>query len=114
MMVRFEEICLDSKPDLVLVAGDVDPTIACALTDSGGIQEETTALGIPCLTLRTTTERPVTCEIGTNRLVRPEREPLREAIIDLLDKPRKKGALPPLWDGKAAERIVEIILEGIF
>ncbi len=83
------------------------------LTDSGGIQEETTALGVPCITMRTTTERPVTCEIGTNRLVRPEPEPLREAITDLLERPRKKGAVPPLWDGKAAERIVEIIVKKI-
>jgi UDP-N-acetylglucosamine 2-epimerase (non-hydrolysing) len=89
------------------------PPSRALLPIPGGIQEETTALGIPCLTLRTTTERPVTCEIGTNRLVRPEREPLREAIIDLLDKPRKKGALPPLWDGKAAERIAKIIVERI-
>jgi len=58
-------------------------------------------------------ERPVTCEIGTNRLVRPEREPLREAITDLLEKPRKQGMLPPLWDGKAAERIVDTIVKQI-
>jgi UDP-N-acetylglucosamine 2-epimerase (non-hydrolysing) len=80
------------------------------LTDSGGIQEETTALGIPCLTMRTTTERPVTCEIGTNVLVPPEAEGLRRAIGDMLDKPRKTGKVPPLWDGKAAERIAEIIV----
>jgi UDP-N-acetylglucosamine 2-epimerase (non-hydrolysing) len=79
------------------------------LTDSGGIQEETTALGIPCITMRTTTERPVTCEIGTNVLVRPEPCALRQAVADMLDKPRKKGALPPLWDGNAAVRIAETI-----
>jgi UDP-N-acetylglucosamine 2-epimerase (non-hydrolysing) len=79
------------------------------LTDSGGIQEETTALGIPCITMRTTTERPVTCEIGTNVLVRPEAHALREAIADMLDKPRKKGVVPPLWDGNAAVRITETI-----
>ncbi len=63
--------------------------------------------------MRTTTERPVTCEIGTNRLVRPEPEPLRQAITDLLEKPREKGTVPPLWDGRAAERIVEIIVTQI-
>ncbi len=80
------------------------------LTDSGGIQEETTALGIPCLTMRTTTERPITCQIGTNVLVRPEPEVLRQAIADVLDKPRKAGRIPPLWDGRAAERIAEIVI----
>lgn len=80
------------------------------LTDSGGIQEETTALGISCITMRTTTERPITCELGTNRLVRPEPEPLREAIADLFEKPRKQGVVPPLWDGHAAERIASIIV----
>ena len=80
------------------------------LTDSGGIQEETTALGIPCITMRTSTERPVTCEVGTNVLVRPEADRLRGAISDMLEKPRKKGSIPPLWDGHAAERIAEIIV----
>ncbi|MBM2816577.1 MAG: UDP-N-acetylglucosamine 2-epimerase (non-hydrolyzing) [Ignavibacteria bacterium] len=79
------------------------------LTDSGGIQEETTALGISCLTLRTTTERPITCRLGTNILINPEKEFIINAIDDLLRKPRKVGSIPPLWDGKAAQRIVEII-----
>jgi UDP-N-acetylglucosamine 2-epimerase (non-hydrolysing) len=83
------------------------------LTDSGGIQEETTALGIPCITMRTTTERPITCELGTNILVRPEVTALRGAISDILEKPRKTGTLPPLWDGKAAERIVALIAEQL-
>jgi UDP-N-acetylglucosamine 2-epimerase (non-hydrolysing) len=81
------------------------------LTDSGGIQEEATVLGIPCLTMRTTTERPITCEIGTNVLVPPESGRLHLAIADMLEKPRKKGIIPPLWDGKAAERIAEAILQ---
>jgi UDP-N-acetylglucosamine 2-epimerase (non-hydrolysing) len=82
------------------------------LTDSGGIQEETTALGIPCLTLRSTTERPVTCEMGTNRLVEPLPELVRDAIWTLLNGPRKEFQVPPLWDGRASGRIVEIILES--
>jgi UDP-N-acetylglucosamine 2-epimerase (non-hydrolysing) len=80
------------------------------LTDSGGIQEETTALDIPRLTLRTTTERPITCEFGSNQLIRPEPEQLHEAFTNLLDKPRKKATLPPLWDGRAAERIVQTLV----
>jgi UDP-N-acetylglucosamine 2-epimerase (non-hydrolysing) len=81
------------------------------LTDSGGIQEETTVLGIPCLTMRTTTERPVTCEIGTNQLVSPEAGALRVALARLLEGQRKAAKVPPLWDGHAAERIVATIME---
>lgn len=81
------------------------------LTDSGGIQEETTALGVPCITMRTTTERPVTCELGTNVLVAPRSEPLRMALGRMLDQPRKPGAVPPLWDGRASERIASTIIE---
>jgi len=81
------------------------------MTDSGGIQEETTALGVPCLTIRTTTERPITCEIGTNILVEPTPEAIRRALRTFLESPRKIGQVPPLWDGKAAERIAEIIVK---
>ncbi len=81
------------------------------LTDSGGVQEETTVLGVPCLTFRTSTERPVTCEVGTNLLVVPEQAPMRQALHNLLTKPRKKAAVPPLWDGHAAERIAQIVVE---
>ncbi len=80
------------------------------LTDSGGIQEETTALGIPCLTLRTTTERPVTCALGTNRLVLPTPDALRAALTVLFAEPRTPAQVPPLWDGHAAERIVAAVL----
>ncbi|MCS6966357.1 MAG: UDP-N-acetylglucosamine 2-epimerase (non-hydrolyzing) [Candidatus Kapabacteria bacterium] len=81
------------------------------VTDSGGIQEETTYLGIPCLTLRTTTERPITCQLGTNWLVPPEPGPLRAALQTLQRGERKQGQVPPLWDGHAAERIAQIVLE---
>lgn len=83
------------------------------VTDSGGIQEETTALKIPCITVRTTTERPVTCEIGTNILIEPTAESMQAAIGDMLRGQRKKGEIPPMWDGKAAERIAKIIVEQI-
>lgn len=78
------------------------------LTDSGGIQEETTYLGIQCLTLRPNTERPVTVTLGTNRLVPLTTEGIIEAYQSALTNP-KKGEAPPLWDGKAAERIVGIL-----
>lgn len=81
------------------------------LTDSGGIQEETTALGVPCLTMRTSTERPITCMMGSNVLVPPEPKMLRGAIESMLTQTRKKPSVPPLWDGKAAERIVRAIVE---
>ncbi len=84
------------------------------LTDSGGIQEETTALGIPCITLRTTTERPVTCETGTNELVYPEYERIIEAVDKALAGQHKKGSIPKFWDGKASERAAEIIVKEIF
>jgi UDP-N-acetylglucosamine 2-epimerase (non-hydrolysing) len=81
------------------------------MTDSGGVQEETTALGVPCLTLRTTTERPITCELGTNILVAPEPENIRRALRNVFLQPAKQSSVPPLWDGHAAERIVRIIVE---
>ena len=82
------------------------------LTDSGGIQEETTVLGVPCLTLRTTTERPVTITEGTNRLVDPYDEAaLVGAVDDVLAAPMPQAHRPELWDGHAAERIVAVIAD---
>jgi UDP-N-acetylglucosamine 2-epimerase (non-hydrolysing) len=79
------------------------------LTDSGGIQEETTALSIPCITARTTTERPSTVTLGTNRLVPPTREALLDAIHDVLAGKHRVGTVPPLWDGHASERIAQLV-----
>jgi len=79
------------------------------LTDSGGIQEETTYLGIPCLTMRENTERPVTVEMGTNRLVGSDTDLIIQEAKQILAGNNKQGQIPPLWDGKAAERIVEVI-----
>jgi UDP-N-acetylglucosamine 2-epimerase (non-hydrolysing) len=81
------------------------------LTDSGGIQEETTALAVPCLTLRQNTERPVTVTEGTNTLVGTEPLKIVAAARDILDGKGKVGRIPPLWDGKAAERVVEVLLQ---
>ena len=79
------------------------------LTDSGGIQEETTVLGVPCLTLRNNTERPVTVEQGTNVLVGLDPQRIIEAGLTILAKPPPAGRVPELWDGKAAARIVDIL-----
>ena len=81
------------------------------LTDSGGLQEETTALGVPCLTLRKNTERPCTEVIGTNTVVGADKEKIIQLVSDIFVGQYKKGAIPELWDGKAAERIINIIME---
>ena len=75
------------------------------LTDSGGLQEETTALGVPCLTLRENTERPITIDQGTNILVGRNRDAILAAVHDILSGRGKRGRMPELWDGHAAERI---------
>lgn len=82
------------------------------ITDSGGIQEETTYLGIPCLTVRPNTERPVTVEIGTNILVGNDMEKLRTETLNVLHGRGKEGRLPPLWDGHASERIASLLAKG--
>lgn len=81
------------------------------ITDSGGITEETTVMGVPCLTLRDNTERPETIETGTNELVGTNPENLRPYMDKLFAKQWKKGSTPELWDGKAANRIVSILIE---
>jgi len=81
------------------------------LTDSGGIQEESTYLGVQCITLRTSTERPITVEVGTNQLLGNDLDKAKIAALEVLDGKIKKGRIPELWDGKAAERIVDIIFE---
>jgi UDP-N-acetylglucosamine 2-epimerase (non-hydrolysing) len=79
------------------------------LTDSGGIQEETTYLGIPCLTLRPNTERPITTEVGTNVLIGNDMQKLQREIDSILNGRAKKGTVPPLWDGHTGERIASIL-----
>ena len=82
----------------------------CVLTDSGGVQEETTALGIPCLTLRHNTERPITVTRGTNRIVGTDPDAIYESWRTLATGKWPAGELPELWDGKAAGRIVRILV----
>ncbi|MDY0093670.1 MAG: UDP-N-acetylglucosamine 2-epimerase (non-hydrolyzing) [Candidatus Vecturithrix sp.] len=89
-------LCLQQKAKLVI-------------TDSGGIQEETTYLGVPCLTVRDNTERPVTVDVGTNTLVGQDMALLREETRRVLDGKERKGMIPPLWEGKAGARIAEIV-----
>ena len=82
------------------------------ITDSGGVQEETTYLGVPCLTLRDSTERPITVTLGTNLLLgaNPERLPAR--VTAVLQGRHKRGSRPALWDGRAAERVADILARG--
>jgi UDP-N-acetylglucosamine 2-epimerase (non-hydrolysing) len=79
------------------------------ITDSGGIQEETTYLGVPCLTLRENTERPVTVSVGTNILVGQDENKMRHEISKILNGQAKRGTIPPLWDGHAGERIADVV-----
>ena len=79
------------------------------ITDSGGIQEETTFLGVQCITVRDNTERPVTVTVGTNQLIGTEFEEVEKAAIEVLDGNLKEGKIPELWDGNTAERIADII-----
>ena len=79
------------------------------LTDSGGVQEETTVLGVPCLTLRENTERPATVEQGSNQVIGVDPDRILAAGRSILQKPRRQYQRPPLWDGKAASRIVGIL-----
>jgi UDP-N-acetylglucosamine 2-epimerase (non-hydrolysing) len=83
------------------------------LTDSGGLQEETTVLGVPCLTLRENTERPVTVTHGTNRVIGASPSRIVSEAARVFDTPLQPPVPPPLWDGHAAERIVSILLERV-
>jgi UDP-N-acetylglucosamine 2-epimerase (non-hydrolysing) len=83
------------------------------LTDSGGLQEETTALGVPCVTIRENTERPITIDMGTNILAGTKKESILKAFEDAVAKPKDQFKVPPKWDGKTAERIWKILLKKV-
>ena len=85
------------------------------LVDSGGIQEETTVLGVPCLTMRENTERPVTITQGTNQLVGCDGAKVLAAALDVIDTeaPEHSARIPDLWDGHASERLVKVLSRGI-
>ena len=82
---------------------------AVVITDSGGIQEETTFLGVPCLTMRSNTERPITVSLGTNLLVGNDLGRLKTEVFKVLDGNGKVGGIPPLWDGRAGERVADVL-----
>jgi UDP-N-acetylglucosamine 2-epimerase (non-hydrolysing) len=86
---------------------------AFVLTDSGGIQEETSFLSLPCLTLRDETERPVTVNLGTNIVVGRDKKRVLAEVNKILNGKAKKGSIPPLWDGKTSKRIADIIEEKV-
>jgi UDP-N-acetylglucosamine 2-epimerase (non-hydrolysing) len=88
---------------------NLESTASVVLTDSGGLQEETTILGVPCLTLRHNTERPVTIEHGTNIMVGPDKSRILEAFRRIVNGDWKPSGPPEFWDGHAAERIVRVI-----
>jgi UDP-N-acetylglucosamine 2-epimerase (non-hydrolysing) len=86
---------------------------AAVLTDSGGVQEETTFLGVPCFTLRTATERPVTTRLGTNVMLGLDPSRIPELLDAIDDPPERPYAVPPLWDGRASERIGDIVVDRL-
>lgn len=100
---------LDPLPYLEFLALQRDASVV--ITDSGGIQEETTFLGVPCLTVRENTERPITVSSGTNILVGRQPERLKEEINKILCGVVKKRRVVPLWDGRAAERVADVLFE---
>ena len=79
------------------------------MTDSGGLQEETTVVGVPCITLRNNTERPVTVDQGTNTIVGQDRAKILAVVNDILNNGGKSGRVPELWDGNAAGRVKRIL-----
>ncbi|MGH9643037.1 MAG: non-hydrolyzing UDP-N-acetylglucosamine 2-epimerase [Terriglobales bacterium] len=99
---------LDPLPYIDFLALQTRATVV--ITDSGGIQEETTYLGIPCLTVRENTERPITVSSGTNVLVGRDPAKIREELSRVLGGNGRKGTVPPLWDGHAGERIAEALM----
>ena len=115
MFVQYR-IPVDGKPNLKLLEPIGYHDSLCltekakfVLTDSGGLQEESTYLRTPCLTLRPNTERPITIEVGTNKLTRPEQ--LASDIEEILQERRPRGRIPDFWDGRTAERVLNALLE---
>lgn len=104
----------DSKVRLLDPLGYLDflalmNSTSIVLTDSGGVQEETTYLGVPCLTVRPNTERPVTLQVGTNRLVASNRDAIVSAVREVMSRQTENGRKPEYWDGSSASRIVDVL-----
>lgn len=113
---NLEKFSIDLGPNITLIGPQAYMPFlhlwkdaAVVLTDSGGLQEETTALGVPCVTIRENTERPITVEEGSNVLVGTDPAKIIAAVQAILGKPNQTCRRPLLWDGKAAERIVDIL-----
>jgi UDP-N-acetylglucosamine 2-epimerase (non-hydrolysing) len=86
---------------------------AVVITDSGGIQEETTYLGVPCLTMRENTERPITVSVGTNQLLGNDTDRMEQEVLAIVDGRRKWGGIPELWDGRASERLASVLVREL-
>jgi UDP-N-acetylglucosamine 2-epimerase (non-hydrolysing) len=99
---------LDPLPYLSFLA--LEQSASVVITDSGGVQEESTYLGVPCLTVRGNTERPITIELGTNILVGTEPKRVRQEIEGILAGRAKRGKIPTFWDGRASKRIAKVLL----
>ncbi len=121
---RIEEFGLDERVANIAALTLIEPlgyldflalqdNSTVVLTDSGGVQEETTALGVPCITLRDNTERPVTIEVGTNEMTGLDTERILTLTAEAIGGNWKRAAVPELWDGKASDRIVSILKEHI-
>ena len=120
--INLSRFGIDLGPDIILIGPqpymsflNLWKDAAVVLTDSGGLQEETTALGVPCVTIRENTERPVTVEEGSNVLVGTDPARIVTEVRRILRGEGKRGRRPHLWDGRAAQRIVEVLaaeLEG--
>jgi UDP-N-acetylglucosamine 2-epimerase (non-hydrolysing) len=102
---------LEPRPYVAFMSLVADARLV--VTDSGGLQEETTYLGIPCVTQRTSTERPVTTTQGTNVLTGESVERARAAVARILDGETPRGSVPPCWDGRCAGRIVALLAERL-
>jgi UDP-N-acetylglucosamine 2-epimerase (non-hydrolysing) len=89
----------------------MESVASIVMTDSGGVQEETAYLGVPCLTLRPNTERPVTIDSGMNRLVASKTSDIVGAVDRMIEKGKTKHTIPDLWDGHASDRIAKILLD---
>jgi UDP-N-acetylglucosamine 2-epimerase (non-hydrolysing) len=108
--VRYDASLIFTEPLGYLDFLALQSAAKVVITDSGGIQEETTHLGVPCLTFRDNTERPITTTVGTNLLVGTDPKRLRPEVEKILRGEVKQGAQPPLWDGHAAERIADALV----
>ncbi len=107
---RFSENIIITEPIGYIDFLTLTKNAELIITDSGGIQEESTFLGVQCITVRENTERPVTVEIGTNQLIGTDLKKVQAAALQVLEGKKKNGKIPELWDGKAAERIVEKLI----